>query len=230
MRRPALLALAVGVVLLLVAGVVWWAAREPGTEGSEAAARLASASPTVAPSSAVPSPSATPGPASTIPLEPGTLPSADASVLPRRLTIPSIGVDAEVVPVALEARTDEMEVPQEVDIVGWYRFGPALDATAGSAVIAGHIDDAEQGLGAFARLRDVRPGNRLTVLGSDGRTRRYSVVAREVFVKTRVPLDRLFARDGALRLTLITCGGSFDRSARSYRDNIVVTAVEEAGR
>lgn len=230
MRRPALLALAVGVVLLLVAGVVWWAAREPGTEGSEAAARLASASPTVAPSSAVPSPSATPGPASTIPLEPGTLPSADASVLPRRLTIPSIGVDAEVVPVALEARTDEMEVPQEVDIVGWYRFGPALDATAGSAVIAGHIDDAEQGLGAFARLRDVRPGNRLTVLGSDGRTRRYSVVAREVFVKTRVPLDRLFARDGAPRLTLITCGGSFDRSARSYRDNIVVTAVEEAGR
>ena len=56
-------------------------------------------------------------------------------------------------------------------------------------------------------------------------TRTYRVVAREEYRKTKIPLDRYFARDGKPRLTLITCGGPFDREAGHYRDNIVVTAV-----
>ena len=43
-------------------------------------------------------------------------------------------------------------------------------------------------------------------------------------LKTRIPLERYFARDGALRVTLITCGGPFDRTTGHYRDNVVVTA------
>ena len=39
-----------------------------------------------------------------------------------------------------------MDLPEDVDRVGWYRFGPAPGAD-GSAVLAGHVDDAEQGLG-----------------------------------------------------------------------------------
>jgi len=35
----------------------------------------------------------------------------------------------------------------------------------------------------------------------------------------------LFARTGQPRLTLITCGGAFNRTTRSYDNNIVVTAV-----
>jgi hypothetical protein len=51
------------------------------------------------------------------------------------------------------------------------------------------------------------------------------VVGRTVYDKTEIPLERYFARDGAVRLTLITCGGEFDAQAGSYRDNVVVTAV-----
>ena len=51
------------------------------------------------------------------------------------------------------------------------------------------------------------------------------MVARERYRKTTIPLDRYFARDGAPRLTLITCGGPFDRTTGHYRDNVVVTAV-----
>jgi hypothetical protein len=50
------------------------------------------------------------------------------------------------------------------------------------------------------------------------------VVARERYTKSKIPLDRYFARDGRVRLTLITCGGPFDRRTRHYRDNVVVTA------
>jgi hypothetical protein len=49
-------------------------------------------------------------------------------------------------------------------------------------------------------------------------------VGREVLQKTDIPLDRYFARDGAPRLTLITCGGPFDKATGHYRDNVVVTA------
>jgi hypothetical protein len=34
----------------------------------------------------------------------------------------------------------------------------------------------------------------------------------------------MFARDGLLRLRLITCDGPFDAKTRHYRDNVVVTA------
>jgi hypothetical protein len=34
----------------------------------------------------------------------------------------------------------------------------------------------------------------------------------------------VFDRGGNRRLTLITCGGTFDTSTRTYSDNIVVTA------
>ena len=64
----------------------------------------------------------------------------------------------------------------------------------------------------------------MTLAGPDGKDRAFEVVARERYRKTRIPLDRYFARDGAPRLTLITCGGPFDAKTRHYRDNIVVTA------
>jgi hypothetical protein len=64
----------------------------------------------------------------------------------------------------------------------------------------------------------------MTLAGPGGADRAFEVVARERYSKTRIPLDKYFARDGAPRLTLITCGGPFDSRTRHYRDNIVVTA------
>jgi hypothetical protein len=53
----------------------------------------------------------------------------------------------------------------------------------------------------------------------------FAVVARERYAKTAIPLEKYFARDGAVRLTLITCGGRFDPKTRHYQDNVVVTAT-----
>jgi LPXTG-site transpeptidase (sortase) family protein len=160
-----------------------------------------------------------------VPVRPGALPSPAAVNPPRRVRIPAIGVDAAVYPVGITGDTGLFEVPRAVDRVGWYRHGPGLEARAGSVVIAGHVDGRTQGRGAFYRLRELAPGDRLSVTGADGRRRAYRVVAREDFDKTALPVRRLFARDGAHRLTLITCGGPFDRATRTYRDNLVVTAV-----
>ena len=143
---------------------------------------------------------------------------------PVRLQIPSVGINAPLQAVGLDSRGD-MAVPEQVDVVGWYKFGPAPGAATGSAVLSGHIDSAQQGLGAFSALVKVKSGDSITVTDASGRRWRYRVVGREAFDKKTVPLADLFSRSGAARLTLITCGGDFDASIRSYVDNIVVTAV-----
>ncbi len=163
-----------------------------------------------------------------VPVQAGGLPSAAAVVTPKQLKIGRLGLTARVDAVGIDAATGDFAVPPSIDEVGWYRFGPGLEATAGSIVIAGHVDSAEQGKGAFFRLRELSPGDAMTVTGSDGVSRTFTVVAREIFAKTAVPLERYFARDGAPRLTLITCGGPFDAKTRHYRDNVVITAQPEA--
>jgi sortase (surface protein transpeptidase) len=117
-----------------------------------------------------------------------------------------------------------MELPAEVDRVGWYRFGPA-PGQAGSAVLAGHVDDVEQGLGALAVLRSVEPGQRVEVTDAAGAVTRWQVVSRDRVEKQALPLTALFGRSGEPRLVLLTCGGPFRPESRSYQDNVVVVAV-----
>ncbi|MET7963484.1 class F sortase [Micromonospora zamorensis] len=211
-NRGALAALAAGVAALTVSTLVACGSQPAGNVGAEEASTLAST-----PATATSAPS--------VPVAVGELP-ADAGIIPPvRLVIPGIDVTATVNAVGINERTNEFEVPPSVDQIGWYRYGPGLETDAGSVVIAGHVDSAKQGKGAFFRLRELDQGDTLTATGSDGEARQYRVVAREEYAKTKIPLDRYFARDGKPRLTLITCGGPFDAKARKYRDNIVVTAV-----
>ena len=141
-----------------------------------------------------------------------------------RLRISTIGMVAPVVPVGVDA-TGAMVIPEQVSTLGWYQYGALPGATAGSMVIAGHVDSARQGLGALFRLRGVPIGARIELTGTSGKIWDYRVIAREEFAKTTVPLRALFSHYGRPRLSLITCGGAFDAKAHSYEDNIVVTAV-----
>jgi sortase (surface protein transpeptidase) len=122
-----------------------------------------------------------------------------------------------------------MEIPKDVGEVGWYRFGPAPGAAAGSSVLTGHVDDYQQGVGVFGRLGDLNPGDVVRVSDEKGVTREFSVISKEAWPKEQVPLDRLFDRGGTSRLVLITCGGSFNESTLGYDDNIAITAVPITG-
>ncbi|CAA9305482.1 MAG: hypothetical protein AVDCRST_MAG07-51 [uncultured Frankineae bacterium] len=119
----------------------------------------------------------------------------------------------------------QVVVPDDVRRAGWYAAGPQPGDRAGSAVLVGHADDAEQGLGTFAALRALPAGAEVVVRTASGRDLVYEVVAFERFAKAEVPMSRLFATDGAHRLVLISCGGAFDPVRRTYADNVVVTAV-----
>ncbi|WP_155370660.1 class F sortase [Catellatospora vulcania] len=208
MSRRNLLTGSLGAAALLATGCTGPRADEPSADVE------ALASPSPAPTAQ----------ATAVPVQPGALPQAGKVVAPVRLRISAMGLDARVQAVGIDPRTGDFAVPPSVDSVGWYRFGPGLEATGGSIVIAGHVDSAAQGKGAFFGLRELDAGDQVEVGDRAARVVRFQVVAVEQFRKTKIPLARYFARDGALRLSLITCGGPFDEASRHYRDNIVVTA------
>lgn len=194
-------------LLILAAIVVAWAVWPSGPGRAD----LVEAAP-------APTTSTTEPPATTLP---ATVPTTTAPppVEPRRLQIPSIGVDAAVAPVGLEADGD-MEIPPAAQ-VGWYHLGPR-PGDAGSAVLAGHVDLNGQ-RGAFFDLRAVAVGAEVVVVG-DGVTRRFVVTEREQVPKDQVDLTRYFTHEGPDRITLITCGGVFDSGGGRYTDNIIITA------
>jgi hypothetical protein len=191
-----------GLTLLVVTGVQACRSEPPRDVGAATVTAMASAPPP------------------TVAVADGSLPTSAAVVPPTELRIPALKLDAAVTAVGVNRSTGDFDVPPSVDRVGWYEYGPGVEATAGSIVVAGHVDSAAQGKGAFFRLGTLAPGDKVFL---DDRA--FRVVARERYAKTAIPLDRYFARDGAVRLTLITCGGPFDARTRHYRDNVVVTAA-----
>jgi sortase (surface protein transpeptidase) len=146
---------------------------------------------------------------------------------PVRLVIDELGVDAPVEPHGVDSE-GRMDVPDNIEEVGWYRFGPS-PGEPGSAVLAAHVDLAGPGRGLFYDLDDLEPGDEVEVGYDDGTSVRFSVTARAIYEKTELPLDVVFSRAGSPVLTLVTCGGEFSRSARSYDSNVVVFAVPIAG-
>ena len=122
------------------------------------------------------------------------------------------------------AADGSMQVPagSDYDKAGWFSEGPE-PGQLGPAVIAGHVD-SKAGPSVFFRLRDVRAGDQVLVERTDRRTLRFVVESSRQYPKAELPTDDVFGPLPWPALRLITCGGSFDRAARSYTDNIVVTA------
>jgi sortase (surface protein transpeptidase) len=156
---------------------------------------------------------------------PAPLP-AEVAPPPVGLSIPAIGVDERTL-VPLGRNPDgTMEVPQDFARAGWFTGGPA-PGTSGPAVIAGHVD-SRSGPAVFFRLRELEPGDVVTVRLADGRQSRFVVDGVSLYSKDDFPTEAVFGPVPGVALRLITCGGGFDRVARSYRSNVVVYASEHS--
>ncbi|MCI0384542.1 class F sortase [Streptomyces sp. CNQ085] len=146
---------------------------------------------------------------------------------PVALSVPRLSLETRVQGVGVED-DGTVEVPRDAGRAGWYRYGPAPGARAGSAVIVGHVDDRTGDLGAFAKLYGVREGDEITVGREDAPPLRYEVTAREVVDQDRLP-DEVFRRDGRPVLTLVTCAPPYDRGNGGYQRNLLVYAVPAGG-
>jgi hypothetical protein len=140
---------------------------------------------------------------------------------PTRLKVKAIGVDTKLETLRL-GDDGELTPPKDFDKAGWYADG-TRPGDVGPAVIAGHVD-SKRGPAVFYRLRELEAGDRIDVVRG-GRTVRFTVTSTAWYPKKKFPTDRVYGPTPDRQLRLITCGGVYDRSLRSYRDNLVVYAV-----
>jgi sortase (surface protein transpeptidase) len=156
------------------------------------------------------------------------IPVAVERPAPTRLEIPSVGISMPVQATGV-AVDGQMELPADPEVMGWYRFGPLPGDSTGSAVLGGHVDSIEYGVGPLARLAAVQPGAEVVVTGADGQPTRYQVRSVERIYKAALPVESLFAVEGPHQLAVVTCGGRFLGNGQGYEDNVVVIAVPTPG-
>jgi Sortase domain len=155
----------------------------------------------------------------------GAVPSPPARPAPVALGVPPVRLElpgpvtAQVVPVGVNG-DGALAVPEDPHVVGWWSGSAAPGASAGSTVLAGHVDTAAAGPGALATLARIDPGTLIRLATKHGRYD-YRVAARRTYPKAALPMEA-FDQSVATRLVLVTCGGPFHDGR--YDDNLVVYA------
>jgi LPXTG-site transpeptidase (sortase) family protein len=148
---------------------------------------------------------------------------AQGSGGPSRVKLVRLGVDAAVSAIGIDLKSGALGIPENIKRVGWWRDGAEPGATTGTVLLAGHVDSADKGAGAFYALKSARRGDIVT-LQAGSKTLRYRVTTTRRVTKAALPTS-IYTRTGAAKLVLVTCGGPFDARSGHYRDNVIVTAT-----
>ncbi|WFR70870.1 class F sortase [Prescottella defluvii] len=165
-----------------------------------------------------------PGPASA---DPAKRPQIPFGPLPDdHLVIPAIGVETALDPLGL-ASDGSLLLPRDVAQVTYWTGSAPIDAADGGILVAGHVDNANQGEGALYWMHTLYPGDAV-YLTRGGVVTRWKITRMERFVKQALPEWAFQGATGPRELHLVTCGGEVVKDAQgrgTYLENVVVTAV-----
>jgi hypothetical protein len=143
---------------------------------------------------------------------------------PTRLDVAAIDVHTELMQLGLNADHTVQTPPLTKDApAGWYRESPT-PGQIGPAIILGHVDTAKYGPAVFYQLGKLKPGDQIRVTRADAKVAVFRVDEVALYAKKQFPTQKVYGDLDHAGLRLITCGGTFDFSARSYEDNTVVFA------
>lgn len=192
-------------------GLALWG--NPPPPRPPASARVATPTPTQTPV-AVPTPQA-----------PRIVGPIMAASEPTHITIPAIEVDSVLMQLG-QNPDGSVETPSldEASPAGWYTGSPTPGALGPSAIL-GHVDSRVEGRTVFYRLGEMRPGDEISVTRADGTVAVFKVDGVEEYPKDNFPQFRVYGNIEHAGLRLITCGGEFNRTSRTYPNNVVVFAT-----
>lgn len=167
------------------------------------------------------------------------IPTAEAasdSALPVSVDIPAIGVHVHGGLMALGLDSGAVAVPpvSQPQVLGYYARGSAPCFTGPAATpftLLGHVDGGGR-LGVLADLRNLKPGDAVTVGLNTGRSCTYRITKLAEFDKRDLAAggDAAAAREmwgpvtqGSIRID--SCGGPYVGPPLYYRDNLVGEGV-----
>jgi len=146
---------------------------------------------------------------------------------PVRLVIPSLDIDAPVVPIELD-RERVLRPPNDPSKVGWWKRSAQPGAKTGQSLLTGH--SVRLGDGAMDTLGDVKRGATVQIFGATNgdntEPKVASYLVQKVFVYSKDEVadhsEDLFGQGHhPRRLVLVTCT---DWDGHVYQSNIIVYA------
>ncbi len=162
-------------------------------------------------------------------------PPSDSPI--ERILISGYEVDAPVIVLGLD-EDNVMESPDEPCDVAWYDF-TSYPGFGSNAVFSGHVDwfnlgsqgcrcDSPGGCGGpggavFWDLQNMVMGDLVEVRLQDGTVYQYEVISRRQ-VSGSADFREIVSATEKEIITLITCGGTFNRDIGHYNDRVVIQA------
>jgi sortase (surface protein transpeptidase) len=139
------------------------------------------------------------------------------------LVVPSLGIDGIVYPVG-KARDGSMDVTQNAWTVGWYQPGGVFPGKAGDSVMTCH-QHWYTGDGLCRDLHSVAAGAEIDVKLVGGVVRHFKVDdVHTVGWSADTSSLGLFVTSGPARLSIVTCGGTWDVKTQNYSLRVIVNA------
>ncbi|MFF9569057.1 class F sortase [Streptomyces sp. NPDC014685] len=148
--------------------------------------------------------------------------SRAAAAAPVRISIPSLGIDSELMRLGLN-QDGTVEVPpaEKGMTAGWYTGG-AIPGERGAAVVIGH-NDTRFGKAVFHDLKKIDKGAEIAIHNDRGAELRFRVTGTETVSKKAFPTEKVYGPTNTRTLRLITCDGAFDDRGHPV-DNLIVYA------
>ncbi|HLF79959.1 MAG TPA: class F sortase [Dehalococcoidia bacterium] len=155
-----------------------------------------------------------------------------------RFVISKFGVDAPLT-YRKVGKDGQMPNPDGPDDVAYYDFTdwPGLGGgpgKGGNAVFAGHVDSGQKACkngtvkppcqAVLWDLNGLKVGDEIEVRVS-GQSFKYRVMSNQPVPAATGPWDQIVSATAQESLTIITCGGDFNRETREYNNRQVVVAV-----
>jgi len=140
--------------------------------------------------------------------------------LPKRIVMPSIGVEGYIQLVSID-QYDRIAVPSNVHVAGWY-INSAKPGEVGLSIIDGHRDGTRVG-GIFRDLEELKSNDEFSIEYGDGSKRNFIVIeVKQVSVEDAYDLMYEKREGVEKQLNLVTCGGTYNKRERTYEDRIIV--------
>ncbi len=141
---------------------------------------------------------------------------------PKLISLPTIDTQGFIQQVGVD-QNKQVAVPTNVHMAGWF-VDTVRPGQAGLAVIDGHVDGLTTG-GIFRNLKKLKVGDQFSVTLGSGYTIYYAVTSVAA-IDAGDAVSPLFSQDPSVasQLNLITCGGTFNTTTKTYDHRIIVTA------
>jgi hypothetical protein len=155
-----------------------------------------------------------------------------------RIVIPKFNVSAPLTYRAV-GLDGVMPNPQGPDDVAYYDFSAwpgkgGAPGMGGNGIFAGHVDSGSKACkngsvpppcqAVFWDINSLRIGDEVE-LHVAGAVNKYRVTSNQPVNAANGPWDQIVSSTAEESITLITCGGDFNRETREYNNRQVVTAV-----